>query len=57
MPAPVADAIRPYVNFGNDALTGIVHGFSNVDLDLPFFCVMDAPQTAIAAWNLYLMYM
>ena len=52
----MSDVIRPIYNFGEDALTGVVHGFTNVDLDLPFFCLMDGPQTAVAAWNLYLLY-
>jgi hypothetical protein len=43
MPTGMSDVIRPIYNFGEDALTGVVHGFTNVDLDMPFFCVMDAP--------------
>ena len=56
LPSDLANAIRPFVSMGNDALTGVVHGFSNVDLDLPFFCIMDAPQTAMAAYNLFIDY-
>ena len=56
MTAEISNVIRPIYYFGEDALTGVVHGFANIDLSLPFFCFTDAPQTAIAAWNLYLVY-
>jgi len=56
MTPEISDVIRPIYSFGEDAFTGVVHGFTNVDLDLPLFCLTDGPQTAIAAWNLYLVY-
>ena len=45
LPQSLTDLTRPITKYGSNFLTGFIHGFTNYNLDLPFFCIVDGPST------------
>ena len=52
-----AHVVRPFVNKFMDFNFGIIFGFSNVDLDIPFYILAEGFENYGAAWNLFWTYM
>jgi hypothetical protein len=48
-----AHVVRPIYNKWEDFHFGLTFGFSNVDLDVPFYCLAEGPNNAAAGWNLF----
>ncbi len=48
LPQPLTDVTRPFTRYFTNLATGLIHGFTNYNLDMPLFCLLDAPATLTA---------
>ena len=44
-PQALTDLTRPITKFGSNFIAGFIHGLTNYNLDLPLYCILDAPST------------
>jgi len=52
LPSSFQHYFRPFAMFFTDLTNGLVHGFTNYNLDLPLYCFADAPSTLQAYFEI-----